>query len=67
MKYFDIDKLIDLEHSKYFVVVGVAKRAREIYDNCLNFSARKEDLKPVSLAIDELLTNRCVLSVKRED
>ena len=52
MIQIDMNKLNNSEYSYYFIVVGIAKRAREIYDG-LDIRVKQDDAKPVSLAVDK--------------
>ena len=65
MIQIDISKLNSSEYSYYFIVVGIAKRAREIYDG-LDIRVKQDDAKPVSLAIDEFLNHKYVFSVNNK-
>ena len=62
MIQIDINKMANSKYSYYFIVVGIAKRAREIYDG-LDIRVKQDDAKPVSLAIDEFLNHKYVFSV----
>lgn len=62
MIQIDINKIANSKYSYYFIVVGIAKRAREIYDG-LDIRVKQDDVKPVSLAIDEFLNHKYVFSV----
>lgn len=56
----DLKKLLKNCNSRYSLVVGTAKRAREIRDEAI---AREEhiDVKTVSVAIDEILDGKYVI------
>ncbi len=56
----DLKKLLKGCNSRYSLVVGTAKRAREIQDEAI---AREEhiDVKTVSLAIDDILDGKYVI------
>ena len=56
----DLKKLLKNCNSRYSLVVGTAKRAREIRDEAI---AREEhvDVKTVSTAIDEILDGKYVI------
>ena len=61
----DIKKLLKKCNSRYSLVVGTAKRAREIRDEAI---AREEhiDVKTVSTAIDEILDGKYVIDEPEE-
>ena len=56
----DLKKLLKGCNSRYSLVVGTAKRAREIRDEAI---VREEpvDVKTVSVAIDEILDGKYVI------
>ena len=61
----DLKKLLKNCNSRYSLVVGTAKRAREIRDDAV----KKEillDTKTVSLAIDDIVTGKYVISEPEE-
>ena len=61
----DLKKLLKNCNSRYSLVVGTAKRAREIRDNAV----KKEillDTKTVSLAIDDIVNGKYVISEPEE-
>ncbi|MDE5974534.1 MAG: DNA-directed RNA polymerase subunit omega [Eubacterium sp.] len=61
----DLKKLLKNCNSRYSLVVGTAKRAREIRDEAI---AREEhvDVKTVSTAIDEILDGKYVIDEPEE-
>lgn len=61
----DLKKLLKNCNSRYSLVVGTAKRAREIRDEAI---AREEhiDVKTVSVAIDEILDGKYVIDEPEE-
>ncbi|MCM1114743.1 MAG: DNA-directed RNA polymerase subunit omega [Clostridium sp.] len=61
----DLKKLLKDCNSRYSLVVGTAKRAREIRDEAI---AREEhiDVKTVSTAIDEILDGKYVVEEPEE-
>ncbi len=61
----DLKKLLKNCNSRYSLVVGTAKRAREIRDEVI---AREEhvDVKTVSTAIDEILDGKYVIDEPEE-
>lgn len=61
----DLKKLLKGCNSRYSLVVGTAKRAREIRDEAI---ARDEhiDVKTVSMAIDEILDGKYVVEEPEE-
>ena len=60
----DLKKLLKGCNSRYSLVVGTAKRAREIREEAIE---REEpiDVKTVSLAIDEILLSRNLTSLSQ--
>lgn len=61
----DLKKLLKGCNSRYSLVVGTAKRAREIREEAI---AREEhiDVKTVSMAIDEILDGKYVVEEPEE-
>ena len=61
----DLKKLLKNCNSRYSLVVGTAKRAREIRDEAI---AREEhiDVKTVSSAFDEILDGKYVIDEPEE-
>lgn len=61
----DLKKLLKDCNSRYSLVVGTAKRAREIREEAI---AREEhiDVKTVSMAIDEILDGKYVVEEPEE-
>lgn len=61
----DLKKLLKNCNSRYSLVVGTAKRAREIRDEAI---AREEhiDVKTVSTAIEEILDGKYVIEEPKE-
>lgn len=61
----DLKKLLKNCNSRYSLVVGTAKRAREIRDEAI---AREEhvDVKTVSTAIDEILDGKYAIDEPEE-
>lgn len=61
----DLKKLLKNCNSRYSLVVGTAKRAREIREEAI---AREEhvDVKTVSTAIDEILDGKYVIEEPEE-
>ena len=61
----DLKKLLKNCNSRYSLLVGTAKRAREIRDEAI---AREEhvDVKTVSTAIDEILDGKYVIDEPEE-
>lgn len=61
----DLKKMLEGCNSRYSLVVGTAKRAREIRDEA---NERKEQLdeKTVSLAMDEILDGKYVIEEPEE-
>lgn len=62
----DMKPLLKGGISRYSLVVGVAKRSREIADEAKD---RKEIIveKPVSLAVDELLDGKFIINEPDDD
>ena len=66
MHKVNVDELFEGKQSKYALVVGVSKRAREITEKCENEGTVTED-KPVLLAIDEIKNHEINLVEPDED
>ena len=64
MRYPSIDKLVTKTKSKYRLVVGVAKRARQIIDGDEPLVYAAVD-KPLSIAVEEL--NKGEIQILSED
>ncbi len=61
----DLNKLLNGCQSRYSIVTGVAKRAREIREEAIE---REEpvDVKTVSMAMDEILEGKYVIEEPEE-
>ena len=66
MHKVDVDELFQGKQSKYALVVGVSKRAREITEKFENEGTVTED-KPVLLAIEEIRNHEISLVEPDED
>ena len=66
MHKVDVDALFQGKQSKYALVVGVSKRARQITQTFEEEGTVTED-KPVLLAIDEIKNNDITLLEPDED
>ena len=66
MHKVNVDELFAGKQSKYALVVGVSKRAREITEKFENEGTVTED-KPVLLAIDEIKNHEINLVEPDED
>ena len=66
MHKVNVDELFEGKQSKYALVVGVSKRAREITEKLENEGTVTED-KPVLLAIDEIKNHEISLVEPDED
>ena len=66
MHKVDVDELFQGKQSKYALVVGVSKRAREITQKFEEDGTVTED-KPVLLAIDEIKEHKINLLEPDED
>ena len=66
MHKVDVDELFQGKQSKYALVVGVSKRAREITQKFEEEGTVTED-KPVLLAIDEIKSHKINLIEPDED
>ena len=66
MHKVNVDELFEGKQSKYALVVGVSKRAREITEQFENEGTVTED-KPVLLAIDEIKKHEINLVEPDED
>ena len=61
----DLKKLLKGCHSRYSLVVGTAKRAREIRDEAIE-NDTKLDVKTVSTAIEEICDGKYVIEEPEE-
>jgi DNA-directed RNA polymerase subunit omega len=66
MHRVDVDELFEGRQSKYALVVGVSKRAREITQELIDEKVVTEE-KPVLLAIDEIRDHKINLLEPDED
>ncbi|MER2081308.1 MAG: DNA-directed RNA polymerase subunit omega [Ruminococcus sp.] len=66
MHKVNVDELFEGKQSKYALVVGVSKRAREITEKFENEGIITED-KPVLLAIEEIRNHEISLVEPDED
>ncbi len=66
MHRVDVDELFEGRQSKYALVVGVSKRAREITQELIDEKVVTED-KPVLLAIEEIREHKINLLEPDED
>lgn len=55
--YLDLDALLEKMPSKYEIVVGVAKRARQLVDGAPKLVQTSSN-KPVSIALEEALQGK---------
>lgn len=61
----DLKKMLENVNSRYSLVVGTAKRAREIRDEAIE-NEEQIDVKTVSLAIDDILGGKYVVEEPEE-
>ena len=61
----DLKKMLDNVNSRYSLVVGTAKRAREIRDEAIE-NEQKLDVKTVSTAIEEIFDGKYVIEEPNE-
>lgn len=61
----DLKKMLENVNSRYSLVVGIAKRAREIRDDA-NEKEEQIDIKTVSTAIDEICQGKYVVDEPEE-
>ncbi len=61
----DLKKMLDNVNSRYSLVVGTAKRAREIRDEAIE-NDQKLDVKTVSTAIEEIFDGKYVIEEPNE-
>ena len=62
MRYPSIDQLVTKTKSKYRLVVGVAKRARQIdKDKCLLDENEIHSKKSIGMALEEVLADKIVM------
>lgn len=57
----DLKKMLDNVNSRYSLVVGVAKRAREICEDAIE-NKEQIDVKTVSTAIEEIYDGKFVIN-----
>ena len=67
MHKVNVDELFAGKQSKYALVVGVAKRAREIIDGSMPLVDAKVGEKPLSIAIDELNSGKIKIIAEDAD
>ena len=58
MHKIDVDELFEGKQSKYALVVGVSKRARQITEELYENNETIEE-KPVKTAVEELASGKC--------
>ncbi len=61
----DLNKLLNGCASRYSIVTGVAKRAREIRDEAISHDEHIDE-KTVSLAMDEIIDGKYVVEEPKE-
>ena len=61
----DLNKICGPKYNNYYFVVGIAKRARKIYDSG-NIRVKQDDIKPVTLAVTEFLEHKYILHLEDE-
>ena len=61
----DLKKMLGNVNSRYSLVVGTAKRAREIRDEAIK-NEERIDVKTVSLAIEDLCDGKYVIEEPQE-
>ena len=62
MRYPSIDQLVTKTKSKYKLVVGVAKRSRQINkSNCLLHPEEIHSKKSIGMALEEVLAGKVVM------
>lgn len=61
----DLKKMLNNVHSRYSLVVGTAKRAREIRDEAIE-NKQQLDEKTVSKAIEEICDGKFVITEPEE-
>lgn len=66
MHKVDVDELFEGRQSKYALVVGVSKRARQITKD-LEGSKSDYEIKPVQIAIDEIKNHQINILEPDED
>ena len=67
MHKVNVDELFAGKQSKYALVVGVAKRAREIIDGSMPLVDAKVGEKPLSIAIDEMNQGKMTIIAQDEE
>lgn len=61
----DLKKMLKSVNSRYSLVLGTAKRAREIQEEA-NSNEQQLDTKTVSMAIDEIQNGKYIIEEPRE-
>ena len=61
----DLKKMLENVNSRYSLVVGTAKRAREIRDEAIK-NEERIDVKTVSLAIEDICDGKYVIEEPQE-
>ena len=67
MHKVNVDELFAGKQSKYALVVGVAKRAREIIDGSMPLVDAKVGGKPLCIAIDEMKQGKMTIIAQDEE
>ncbi len=66
MRYPSIDQLIEVTKSKYKLVVGVAKRAREIEHGADVLITNPHNKRSIGIALEEIIEGKVEITVAVE-
>jgi DNA-directed RNA polymerase subunit omega len=61
MRYPSIDTLVSIVHSKYRLVVGTARRARDLAKGSQVLIEKPHSRKPIGIALEEIYEGKIVL------
>lgn len=61
MRYPSIDTLVSIVHSKYKLVVGTAKRAKDLAKGNQVLIEKPHSRKPIGIALEEIYEGKIVL------
>mgnify|MGYP002611703167 CR=1 FL=1 len=67
MRLASVDDMLSGKESRYALVIGVAKRAREIIDGSMPLVDAKMGEKPLSIAIDEMNQGKMTIIAQDEE
>ncbi len=67
MRYPSIDQLVSKAHSKYKLVIGAAKRAKDINLTKDHFVERPYNTKSIGIALEEIYLDKIKIVDKKEE